>query len=70
MQDCLNLFQGLRAIPVQDVSVEMAVKHGPVALLSVIERRAGKLALLCAEAESAPGPILEIGSNNSFCRFT
>ena len=48
----------------------MAVKHGPVTLLSVIERRAGKLALLCAEAESAPGPILEIGSNNSFCRFT
>ena len=50
------------------VSVEMAVKHGPVTLLSVIER-GGKLALLCAEAESLPGPILEIGNTNSRYRF-
>lgn len=46
------------------VSVEMAVRHGPVTLLSVIES-GGKLALLCAEAESVPGPILEIGNTNS-----
>ena len=32
------------------VSVEMAVKHGPVTLLSVIETEEGKLALLYAEA--------------------
>ena len=51
------------------VSVEMAVKHGPVTLLSVIERVGGKLALLCAEAESVPGPILEIGNTNSRYRF-
>jgi L-arabinose isomerase len=51
------------------VSVEMAVKHGPVTLLSVIERAGGKLALLCAEAESVPGPILEIGNTNSRYRF-
>lgn len=51
------------------VSVEMAVKHGPVTLLSVIEAGAGKLALLCAEAESVPGPILEIGNTNSRYRF-
>ena len=51
------------------VSVEMAVKHGPVTLLSVIERTGGKLALLCAEAESVPGPILEIGNTNSRYRF-
>ena len=50
------------------VSVEMAVKHGPVTLLSVIER-GGKLALLCAQAESVPGPILEIGNTNSRYRF-
>ena len=50
------------------VSVEMEVKHGPVTLLSVIER-AGKLALLCAEAESVAGPILEIGNTNSRYRF-
>ena len=46
----------------------MAVKHGPVTLLSVIERE-GKLALLCAEAESVPGLILEIGNTNSRYRF-
>ena len=51
------------------VSVEMAVKHGPVTLLSVIESVGGKLALLCAEAESVAGPILEIGNTNSRYRF-
>lgn len=51
------------------VSVEMAVRHGPVTLLSVIESAAGKLALLCAEAESVPGPIMEIGNTNSRYRF-
>lgn len=51
------------------VSVEMAVKHGPVTLLSVIESTNGRLALLCAEAESVPGPILEIGNTNSRYRF-
>ena len=51
------------------VSVEMAVKHGPVTLLSVVEAPGGKLALLCAEAESVPGPILEIGNTNSRYRF-
>lgn len=50
------------------VSVEMAVKHGPVTLLSIIEKN-GKLALLYAEAESVPGPILEIGNTNSRYRF-
>ena len=51
------------------VSVEMAVKHGPVTLLSVIERVGGKLALLAAQGESVPGPILEIGNTNSRYRF-
>lgn len=51
------------------VSVEMAVRHGPVTLLSVIEEN-GRLALLCAEAESVPGPILEIGNTNSRYRFS
>jgi L-arabinose isomerase len=51
------------------VSVEMAVKHGPVTLLSVIETAGGRLALLCAQAESVAGPIMEIGNTNSRYRF-
>ena len=50
------------------LSVEMRVKEGPVTLLSVLERD-GRLALLYTEAESVPGPILEIGNTNSRYRF-
>lgn len=51
------------------LSVEMSVKHGPVTLLSVVEKKGGGLMLLCAEAESVPGAILEIGNTNSRYRF-
>jgi len=51
------------------LSVEMAVKHGPVTLLSVVQSPDGKLKLLAAEAISEPGPILEIGNTNSRYRF-
>jgi L-arabinose isomerase len=51
------------------LSVEMSVKHGPVTLLSVVQTVDGKLKLLMAEAESVPGPILEIGNTNSRYRF-
>jgi len=52
------------------LSVEMSVKHGPVTLLSVIETTDGRIKLLTAEAESVPGPTLEIGNTNSRYRFS
>jgi L-arabinose isomerase len=52
------------------LSVEMAVKHGAVTLLSVIETSNGKLQLLVAEGESVEGPILEIGNTNSRYKFS
>jgi L-arabinose isomerase len=51
------------------VSVEMSVRRGLVTLLSVVESEPGPLGFLCAEAESAPSPILEIGNTNSGSRF-
>ncbi|HSA03686.1 MAG TPA: arabinose isomerase, partial [Candidatus Paceibacterota bacterium] len=42
------------------LSVEMSVKHGPVTLLAVVQTAEGQLKFLVAEAESVPGPILEI----------
>jgi L-arabinose isomerase len=52
------------------LSVEMAVKHGPVTLLSVVETHSGAIELLVAEGESVPGPILEIGNTNSRYKFS
>jgi L-arabinose isomerase len=51
------------------LSVEMSVKHGPVTLLSVVQSADGRIKLLTAEAESVPGPILQIGNTNSRYRF-
>jgi L-arabinose isomerase len=52
------------------LSVEMSVKHGPVTLLAVVQTVDGRLKFLVAEAESVPGPILEIGNTNSRYRFS
>ncbi len=51
------------------LSVEMSVSHGPVTLLSVVEKKGGGLLLLASEGESVPGPILRIGNTNSRYRF-
>ena len=52
------------------LSVEMSVRYGPVTLLSVVQTVDGALKLLMAEAESVPGPILQIGNTNSRYRFS
>jgi L-arabinose isomerase len=52
------------------LSVEMSVKHGPVTLLAVVQTADGRLELLTAEAESVPGPTLQIGNTNSRYRFS
>lgn len=52
------------------LSIEMSVKYGPVTLLSIAETARGSLKLIVAEAESVPGPILEIGNTNSRYRFS
>ncbi len=40
-----------------------------ITLLSVVQTVDGRLKLLFAEAQSEPGPILEIGNTNSRYRF-
>jgi len=52
------------------LSVEMAVKQGPITCLSVVEGTDGKLFFLVAEGYSVPGPILQIGNTNSRYKFS
>jgi L-arabinose isomerase len=52
------------------LSVEMTVKNGPVTLLSIAETAGGKLMFLVAEADSVPGPVLQIGNTNSRYKFS
>ena len=47
----------------------MTVKHGPVTILSVIQKGDGTICLQVAEGESVPGPVLQIGNTNSRYKF-
>lgn len=55
--------------PGAGVSVEFALKTGPMTIVGLTQTAAGKFKLVVAEGESLPGPIPQTGNTNTRGRF-
>ena len=62
----LGVYHGKRG---WGVSVEFDVRHGPVTLLGIGQRRDGTFNLVASEGEVVPGPLLRIGNTTSRVDF-
>jgi L-arabinose isomerase len=62
----LGVYHGKRG---RGVSVEFDVRHGPVTLCGIGQRRDGRYVLVAAEGEVVAGPLLQIGNTTSRVDF-
>ncbi len=62
----LSVLHGKRG---QGVSVEFAIRHGPITLLGLTQTFDGRFKFVVAEGESLPGPIPATGNTNTRARF-
>ena len=62
----LQLYHGKRGA---GLSVETAVRHGPITIVGCTQTADGRLKLLAAQGESIPGATFRIGNTNSRLRF-